>query len=249
MGMQDSFERNKNKDQKKNDKSASDIVKNLLKQKRHFERDHVDLLRRDAKRAWLVAVSFGVVSVLSIISVVVLTPLKQTLPYVIKVDNLTGQTEILNPIKDANYDTYGESLDKYWTKMFIVKRNSYNWNTVQSDYDSIMLMSSRSVFEPYSQLMQSKQSPVEVFGNSNSIEVKVKSVKFLPRSEEGNIIAQVRFTRDIKGSNGLTSPKYEITEWEATLTFDYLSEINTEEERLINPLGYHVTSYREDIIN
>jgi type IV secretion system protein VirB8 len=74
-------------------------------------------------------------------------------------------------------------------------------------------------------------------------------VKFLPRSDESNMIAQISFTRDIKGNNGLTDVKYEITSWEATLTFDYLGEMNTEEERLINPLGYRVTSYREDIVN
>ncbi|MGR2997567.1 type IV secretion system protein [Vibrio vulnificus] len=249
MDLGEQFERNKLKDQSKPDKSINQIVAELLGQKRKFEADRVELQKKNAALAWRVALGFGVVAILAVVAVVALTPLKETVPYLIKVDNVTGQTEIVNPLDDAQTATYGEALDKYWTKNFIIKRNSYNWQTVQSDYDAVMLMSSRSVFEPYSAIMRSEQSPVEVFSNFNSIEVKVKSVKFLPRSDENNVIAQVSFTRDIKGSNGLTSSKYVITNWEATLTFDYLGEMNTEEERLINPLGYRVTSYREDIVN
>ncbi|AIW17509.1 virB8 family protein [Vibrio tubiashii] len=247
--LEKAFSSNREKMQAKDSKEVSNAAKSLIEQKMKFEEDRVELAKSDAKKAWKVAAGFGVVAILSIGAVIGLTPLKTVVPVMILVDSLTGQTKIIDSLEDSKAVSYGEILDKYWTKQFVIYYNSYDWKTVQSNYNAVELMSDKSVFTPYSKMMQGKKSPVEILGDTNSINIKVTSITFLPSSQEDNMVAQVSFVRDVVDGNGVTAQKYKPTSWEATLTFDYLTDITTEEERLINPLAYRVTSYREDIVS
>ncbi|EFF2610251.1 type IV secretion system protein, partial [Escherichia coli] len=39
---------------------------------------------------------------------------------------------------------------------------------------------------------------------------------------------------------------YRVTDWIATVAFDFNKDVKTEEQRLINPLGFEAVSYRVD---
>lgn len=211
-----------------------------------FESDRISLAKSSAKKAWQVAFGFAVIAGLSIIAVVVLAPLKTVEPYVVRVDDATGAVKILRPLVEAESITYGEVLDKYWSRKFITARNSYNWETIQDNFNLVRLMGNRTVFTTYSTSVKSLKSPVNLFSDKKRIKIDIEDVSFLPNSDDTITLAQVRFSREVINITGKTDPEYDITFWNATITFDYLAEINTADERTLNPLGYRVTSYSEE---
>lgn len=229
-------------------KKLGSLVDDYLEQKKSFEEDRIELAKNSAKTAWKCVCGAGVIAILSVGAVIGLTPLKEVQPYMIMVDSLTGNTEVVKPFADAKKTSYGDALDRYWVKTFIDSRNSYEWETIQTGYSTVKLMSADKVFLPYQTYIRGDNSPTEVFKNLYSVEVKIKAIRFLPTSTEDNRVVLVQFSREIKNRNGEPAPNYKKTIWEATLTFDYLASINTEDERLLNPLGFNVTSYKENTV-
>lgn len=214
----------------------------LLSQIKGFEADRVTLAKQSATKAWRVAIGFGVIATLAVGAVILLTPLKTVTPYVLKINSQLGTTSVLSPLIDAQKQTYGEALDKYWLSQYIINRNGYNWETVQSSYNTIKLMSSNSVFKTYARYIRGKQSPVDVFGDKNVIKITINNVIFLPATSTDNTLAQVQFTRQVLAATGEPVVGYQPSHWTATLTFDYRATVRS----LLNPLAFHITSYRED---
>ncbi|MCT7947691.1 virB8 family protein [Shewanella septentrionalis] len=225
------------------DNKATD---NYLAQMRGFEEDRINLAKQSAKTAWKVATGFGVVALAAVAAVAMMMPLKQVEPYLLRVDNATGHTEMVRPLADAKSITYGEVLDKYWLNRFIIERNGYEWETVQNSYNSVKLMSNRQVFGAYSGYITGANSPAKTFGENKVIKINVQGIAFLPATSKEQTLAQVRFTRIVENSEGVEAIGSQPTTWTATVTFDYNGNVKTEKERRINPLGFRVTSYRED---
>ena len=82
------------------------------------------------------------------------------------------------------------------------------------------------------------QSPVERYKSNTTRTVKISSVSFLDQKKK---TAQVRFITT-------ESTRNEIREdyWVAILTFRYINAPMDETDRLNNPLGFQVISYRVD---
>lgn len=212
----------------------------FFKAVRAFETDRVALAQSNAKNAWRVATGVGVIALLAVGAVIGLTPLKTVVPYVIRVDNNTGFTDVAPAISD-NKTSYGQELDKYWLAKFIINRESYEWQTVQNMYNIVELMSSGSVFSEYKNIINNKStSPLYILKQEKKVMVKVVSVSFI------DDVAQVRFVKYIKNRNGTVAEEYPQTSWISTIAYDYKKKINKEVERMINPLGFQVISYRVD---
>ncbi|EOG7748415.1 virB8 family protein [Vibrio cholerae] len=241
------LDENKERTSLPENKETKAQVDDYLAQMKEFEEDRIELAKSDAKKAWRVAAGFGVVAVISILALMLMTPLKQTVPYLLMVDQ-NGNTSFAKPLSDAEQVSYGEALDKYWVNTFLVARNGYEWETIQNSYNTVKLMSTDKVFAPYDTYIRSKESPEVLFGENNSLRVVANNITFLPQTSEEFLIAQVQFSREVLNKKGLADPLYKKTFWTATLTFDYLAEIKTEADRMLNPLAFRVTSYREDRI-
>lgn len=227
---------------KENIKDVDDYLSAI----KDFESDRVSLAKGSAKTAWKVAAGFGVIAFLSVLAVVLLTPLKEVEPYVVRVDDTDGSVKILRPLSDAEPTSYGDVLDKYWARKFIVARNSYEWETIQDNYNLVSLMSNRVVLNTYKSYIKAPNSPVTTFSDKKLIKINIQDVTFLPSTSKVRKLAQVRFSRDVVDIKGITAVGFEPTYWNATITYDYLFEIKTADERQVNPLGFRITSYTED---
>lgn len=229
-------------------KKAGQVVDQYLNEIKEFETDRVALAKQSANKAWKVATAFGALAFLAVGAVVVMMPLKTIEPYLLKVDMTTGHTEVVRPLNDAKGVSYGEVLDKYWLNQFVIARNGYEWETIQNSFNTVKLMSGRQVFGAYSNYIKGDKSPTKTFADKKVIKLTVQGVTFLPTTSKDEALAQVRFTRVIENNQGAPALGYAPTQWTATVTFDYRASITTEDERLLNPLGFQVTSYREDRI-
>lgn len=242
----EALEKNKSKASLTSKKEHTKDVDDYLKAINDFEGDRVELAKQSAKTAWKVAAVAGAIALIAVIAVASLAPLKSVEPFLLRVDNTDGSVKILRPLQDAKAVSYGELLDEYWTRKFIVARNTYEWETIQDNYDLVGLMSNRVVQSTYSNYIKSASSPVKIFSDKKRIKIEIQDVTFLPSSSKDRVLVQARFSRDVLNNEGVTAVGFDVTYWNATMTIDYKAKIKTDDERKLNPLGFQVTSYTED---
>ena len=204
-----------------------------------FEKSRVEASKKMAKIAWSVAGISCLCTALSVAAIVGLTPLKEVQPFLVRVDNNTGVTDLVTTLKTKE-ETYGEVMDKYWLSQYVKYREGYNWYTVQSTYDASMLLSSPAIQGEISKFMTSAAAPYKIFGDSTTIDVKILAVTWV-----GNT-AQVRFERTIKKVNPTETDKPIVQRMIATIGYHYFNSPQKEADRLVNPLGLQVLSYRVD---
>lgn len=203
-----------------------------------WETDQISRVKRSERRAWRVAVGACVVAVLAVVAVVLLTPLKTVEPFVVRVDKL-GESDVVTLLTEKTV-TGSEALDKYWLSTYVNFREEYSQSLAYGNYRATELMSSQQVQQTYLNQVDPKQpqSPTTVYGANGTVEVSVNNISFIAKGQ-----AQVRYTRTAKSDAG-SQPS--VTQWIATITYDYINPPMDEQARLINPVGFRVTDYRVD---
>lgn len=205
-----------------------------------FEKSEIDRVRKTAKTAWRLVGVMSVITLCAVGAVAMLTPLKTVQPFVIRVDNNTGITDTVSVMKNRQ-DRYEEIVDKYFLKQYVQYRESYDWETIQTTFDATKLMSSDAVANEFALLYAGENAPHKVLRNSRKVIAKVQSVAFL------GDLAQVRFTKQaLVVGGGVDEEKSEPLKMIATIAWEYQGGKMSEQDRLINPLGFKVKSYRID---
>ncbi|WP_304342072.1 virB8 family protein [Campylobacter ureolyticus] len=201
------------------------------------------LVEKSNRRAWLIAFLSIFISIISVTAVVFLTPLKSVEPYVIRVDNTTGMVDIITSVNQTEFISDNEALDKYFTTSYVKIREGYFYNILQNDYTTVQIWSSPEVSSDYLKIYEGDNSRVDILKNRTEIDVEINSVTL--GNSNGMKMATIRFNQIYKDakSRTITNKKAKIV----TLAYDYSPQsLMTENERLINPLGFKVLTYRVD---
>lgn len=206
-----------------------------------FNKSEIDMVRRNSKIAWRIAIGCLVITGMAIGAVAALTPIKTVQPYVIRVDNNTGATDIVTTLKQSE-KTYGEVIDKYWLAQYVKYRESYDWQTIQSTYDATMLLSAVPIQKEFANIYSDNNpnAPHKMLKDNFKVIVTVKAISFVGQ------MAQIRFDKQlipISGDTSKTTPPQQLI---ATVAYEYTNQPTQEKDRLINPLGFQITSYRVD---
>lgn len=217
---------------------AQDIRQDAYDRALDWEASRILLIERSERRAWRWASSALALLVLSWVAIVLMMPLKQTVPYVIRVDGATGVPDIVTTMSSKGV-AFDDVMDKYWVARYIRARESYDWYSLQDDYDTVGLLSSLPVGKAYAGQFGGENGLDKVNGANVRRVVEVLSV--VPT---GNGVATVRFRTKTGPADG-TSPTVE--GWVATVGYKYRNpSVMKESFRLTNPFGFQVMSYRVD---
>jgi len=191
------------------------------------------------RRAWLLVIATVVLLILSWIVIVILTPLKKEVPYIVRVDNITGAVDVITVLADQRVG-YDDVIDVHWLARYVRARETYDWNTLQGDYDETILLSSPEETRRYTALFEGENALDKVYGRRTRITIDVLSV--VPN---GKGQATVRYIKTIASAEDASSGKK--SNHIATLGYEYrkISKLKAK-ERMMNPLGFWVTSYRSD---
>lgn len=205
-----------------------------------FETSKSALLAKSERRAWMIAGASVVLAVCLAIALASIFPLKETEPYLVRVDNATGVTDVVSLLREQVVD-YEDIQDKYWIGMFIKAREGYNWYTLQKDYDLVALLAARPVAIEYAKLFQGQNALDETWKNKYRAEINILTI-----SPNGNGSASIRFVKSVNVVE--TGAEYQKpSTWIATINYEYRATDKIKEsERLINPFGFTVVSYRVD---
>ncbi len=216
---------------------AGDLAQ-YLEESRGLERDYLEELVRSRRAAWRVAVGAAVLVAAALAAVVALVPLKRVEAFVLRVDNATGAVDLVTTLRDGQA-SYGEVVDRYFLNKYVLARESYDYETLQTAYDTTALMSSGDVQREYAALFDGPKARDKVLANRVRIIVKVRSIA--PGTTRNTAV--LRFATRVTHADGTSGPEESFI---ATIGFRYVGGAMREQDRLVNPLGFQVTSYRVD---
>lgn len=188
-------------------------------------------------RWFLVGVLALVLAILEAGALIGLAPLKAVEPYVIQVDGNSGRTTVLTPLGEKPL-TQNEAVTKFFVVKYILARETYDPQDLSENYDQVRLMSTPDEATRFEAFIRKTDGPLNQFQNNIARTIRVQSVSFLNEKT-----AQVRFTAT---QTQLSSNESVDGLWIATLSFQYVNSPTDEEERLKNPLGFQIKTYRVD---
>jgi type IV secretion system protein VirB8 len=152
--------------------------------------------------------------------------------------NSTGNIDVLTSVKDAN-NTYDEVVNRYWVAQYVRTCERYDWYSIGVDFDSCELFSTSDVFTAYSNRVKAKNGPLEMLKDKGRIDVRIVSVSFLDANT-----ASVRFTTQKLTPAGENPDGSPLQRWISTIVFDFNAGLMTDQQRMVNPLGFKVHSYQ-----
>lgn len=204
-----------------------------------WEASRVVDLERSQSRAWRVALSACAMAVLAFAGLILILPLKESVPYVVRVDNTSGQVELLTKFnsKDVSFD---EVMDKYWLASYVRARESYDWYSIQAEYNTVTLLSNDDVARAYG--AQFEGANAVHTRRANRVRIQVEIISIVPLE---NRTATVRYLTKELRPDGSGTPV--VSSYVATIAYDYRVESRfSTADRLVNPFGFVVNSYRSD---
>jgi type IV secretion system protein VirB8 len=206
---------------------------------RSWETDRMTRDRRAVRIAFAVAAIAAVIALAEALALTAMTPLKQTVPYLVRVNNSTGVTDLVTAVEGIESLPAREALSRYWITQYVQAREGYFFPTVRDDYRKVVLWSAasaKSSFANYMNPERNQQSPVVLYRDRLQVDVSIKSISFLDKG-----VASVRFTKRSQRENEPAAT----SEWIASINFKYLPQKSmSESARRINPLGFTVGRYR-----
>lgn len=216
------------------------IPQSFMKAAEDFEQSKIDNIKKQNSIYKVISIAAVSLAILAVISAMIaIMARKEPEPFVLKVDTTTGATEIMRSIKDTS-ENYDEVVNRYWLAKYIRTCETYDWFTISEQFEACKLMSEDHVANEYAINVQSPNSPLTLLKDKGKIAVKIISITFF-----GNT-ASVRFTTQKLNSNGENIDGSPVQRKIATIAYHYKSGYMTDQQRLINPLGFKVASYRVD---
>ena len=194
-------------------------------------------LKHSNRRAWIVAGTASTVSVLSLLAVVLVLPLKEFAPYVVTVHEETGYLEVTQGLKPGDL-----SQDEAVTSANIVRcltaHETFDATDVKENFETVNLCMSEQALDNYRRIFAKghPDNPVEKHGYDSTVRVQIKSLQLLTDST-----AQVRFQ-----TVTTTRDRATVHHWITVLTFRYVQKPASLADRFKNPLGFQITRYRRD---
>lgn len=218
----------------------------------NFEVTIADMARRSERRAWLVAFSAILVALILAGGYFVFLPLKEKVPYLVMADAYTGTSTVarLTGSFGDHAIAASEAINKSNIAHFVMARESYDYSQFgQQDWNTVHAMATPLVTSGYARLYTkaNPDNPQTRFGKTKAIRVRILSLQLHdpPSTGAAPKSATVRFQRSLYDKSvGSATP---LDSKIASLEFAYNANLRMDEpNRVLNPLGFQVTSYRVD---
>jgi type IV secretion system protein VirB8 len=223
--------------------SSSPVLQEYFREAESWDADRSAGLRRSARLAWWVASAGWLSAVASASGIMVLMPLKQVEPFVVRVDNSTGIVDVV-PVYTGG-TAPDETVTRYFLTHYLTVCERFNFATAESDYEECGAFHSAQRNQAwYAQWTATNpSSPLNVYKDGSSVRVQVKSVSFFTRASGLSDLAQVRYLKAVRPGGG-AGEKY--THWVATIQFAYANPAKDPKVRRWNPLGFKIVDFKSE---
>jgi type IV secretion system protein VirB8 len=217
---------------------TSGDLKGYFEEAKRWDQDRLAAAQRSKRLAWSVAAAAGVLALAAVGAVAALTPLKTVEPFVVRVDRSTGAVDVMTGLKGTDHLTYDEAVSKYFLAVYVRTREGWLPQAAEQDFRQVAIMSSPNEQERWADDFRpsNAQSPQVLWGDNAVSLIDVRAISFVSPK-----VADVRFHRVLRQAQQTTE-----SDWIATVAFTYTKAPMAEADRLRNPLGFQVVSYRSD---
>jgi type IV secretion system protein VirB8 len=159
-------------------------------------------------------------------------------PFVVRVDRSTGAVDVMTGLKGTDHVTYEEAVSKYFLGLYVRTREGWLPQSAEQNFRQVAIMSAPPEQERWADDFRptNPQSPQVAWGDNGASQIEVRAISFVSPK-----VANVRFHRILRLSQQATE-----SDWIATIAFTYTKAPMAEADRLRNPLGFQVLSYRSD---
>ncbi len=230
-------------------KNVTENVEKAVSQAVGYEVTIADLARRSERRAWWVAGTSVVISLILTGGYFYMLPLKEKVPYLVMADPYTGNVAASRLVPDVmdKQLTANEAINRSNVHRFVMARESWDSDRRFGDWRLPYLMSTGAVTAELRAQAQTSNpgNPVNLYGKQTAIRVRILSTVLSRKPGGGYSGATVRFQRSLfdKSSGGTRLLDNKL----ATLEFEYNRNLKLDDaDRVQNPLGFQVKSYRVD---
>lgn len=223
--------------------SREPTLDRYLLEAQNWEMDRARRAMRSSRIAWAVAVVASVIALLAVGAVAGLTPLKQPVPVVIRLDSSSGIVDIV-PTYEGTTDVE-QVVTRNLLSNYVIARERYFYGTAEADYELVAAENSPRLNQDWATLwnINNPLSPLNVFKDGTTVRTQVRSVTFLKLESGRDRLAQVRFSRYTRpGGTGEEQPSH----WVSTIEFAYTQPSTDDKTRSLNPLGFRVVEYRRE---
>lgn len=213
-------------------------LKAYFDEAKSWNADRLASAERSRRLAWCVAAGAVLLATVAVGAVAGLAPLKSVTPFVVQVDRTTGAVAVMTALTSAEPLTYDEAVTKHFLAQYVRAREGWLAPAAESNFRQVTIMSTPAEQQRWADLFRptNRTSPQVVYGPLAEAQVEIRAVSFVNRA-----VANVRFHRQVRRGQQL-----EESDWIATIAFVYTRAPMAEADRLRNPLGFQVTSYRAD---
>lgn len=188
-------------------------------------------------------------SIAATFSISQLAPLKSVEPFVIQVDQKTGITQVVNPLRSREL-TGNESINQYFMVQYIRARESFLGTPDRNyfNYNIVRVLSDTEVFTQYQNdiILSNPDSPGARLGTRGSREVSVGSIKLLDKRNLTGGEESMRYLVKVRIIERPSSGEGRMLHQLILIEFKYTELALTIEDRYLNPIGFRVMGYRVD---
>jgi type IV secretion system protein VirB8 len=223
--------------------TSSPALDEYFREAESWDADRSASFRRSATVAWRVAAAGWICAVTCAVAVMVMMPLKQVEPFVLRVDNSTGIVDVV-PVY-AGGAAPEEAVTRYFLTHYLTVCERFNFATAESDYEECGAFHSAQRNQAWyaSWTKTNPASPLNVYKDGSSVRVQVKSVSFFTRASGLLDLAQVRYLKALRQGGGADE---KFTHWVATIQFAYAEPAKDPKTRRWNPLGFKIVDFRSE---
>lgn len=216
---------------------ASDL-KLYFAEARRWDQDRLAAAERSRRLAWTVAAGASALAIASTGAVAGLTPLKTVEPFVVRVDRSTGAVDVMTGLSGGDHLTYEEAVNKYFLGLYVRAREGWLPAAAEQNFRQVSILSAPSEQQRWADAFRpaNPQSPQVIWGDRGESLIDIRAISFVSPK-----VANVRFHRIVRQAQAAVE-----SDWIATVAFTYTKAPMAEADRLRNPLGFQVLSYRAD---
>jgi type IV secretion system protein VirB8 len=221
------------------DNSATDVavVRAQAVAALDFAEETVREAQTSRRHAWVVTAFLILICAAQAAAIAIMLPLKDVVPYTILVDKQTGYMETVRGV-DTGALKDDEAVVSSFLAQYLLQRETFDPADFDARYRRVALWSDGQARTDYIDSYRGgPQSVMAGMRPGSTVAARVKKIEVL-----SNTTARVRF--DLTRRDPGLAP--ETTDWQALVTFRFTGAPMRMEDRLVNPLGFQVISYRRD---
>jgi type IV secretion system protein VirB8 len=206
-----------------------------------WDADRAAQSRRSARVAWIVAGAGWCCTGLVAAALMLLMPLKQVEPFVIRVNDTSGVIDVV-PAYDGSA-SLPEAVTRYFLTHYVTICERFNYETAESDYEECgafhTAQRNQAWFAQWT--LSNPDSPFNVHKDGSSVKSEVSAVSFFTRASGVADLAHVRY---VKARRAPGSAEEKRTHWIATVQYAYGEPSTDPKIRRWNPLGFKILEFR-----